>query len=66
MSVENKFDQAKGSIKESFGKLTGDSKTQAEDTTEKTVDKLKEVDEDEKETVEGDVNCMKNSFKKED
>ena len=30
MSVENKFDQAKGSIKESFGKLTGDSKTQTQ------------------------------------
>ena len=64
MSVENKFDQAKGSIKESFG--TGDSKTQAEGTTEKTVAKLKEVAEEVKETVEGAVNGLKNSFKKED
>ena len=63
MSVENKFDQAKGSIKESFGKLTGDSKTQAEGTTEKTVAKLKEVAE---EVKEGAVNGLKNSFKKED
>lgn len=66
MSVENKFDQAKGSIKEGFGKLTGDSKTQAEGTTEKTVAKLKEVAEEVKETVEGAVNSLKNSFKKED
>ncbi|EFX40872.1 CsbD-like protein [Streptococcus peroris ATCC 700780] len=66
MSVENKFDQAKGSIKEGFGKLTGDSKTQAEGTTEKTVAKLKEVAEEVKETVEGAVNGLKNSFKKED
>ena len=30
MSIEEKFNQAKGSVKEGFGKLTGDTKTQAE------------------------------------
>ena len=30
MSLEEKFNQAKGSVKEGVGKLTGDTKTQAE------------------------------------
>ena len=35
MSLENKLDQATGAIKEGFGKVTGDSKTEAEGTVEK-------------------------------
>ena len=30
MSIEEKFNQAKGSVKEGLGKLTGDKKTEKE------------------------------------
>jgi len=66
MSLENKLDQATGAIKEGFGKVTDDSKTEAEGTVEKTVAKAKEVVEDVKGAVEGAVEGLKNSFKKED
>ena len=65
MSLENKLEQATGSIKEGFGKVTGDSKTEAEGAVEKTVAKAKEVVEDVKGAVEGAVEGLKNSFKKE-
>ena len=42
MSIEEKFNQAKGSLKEGFGKLTGDTKTQAEGTAEKVASKVKD------------------------
>ena len=71
MSIEEKFNQAKGSVKESFGKLTGDTKTQAEGAAEKVASKAKEVAEDAKEVaedakeaVEGAVSGVKNIFKK--
>ena len=35
MSLENKLEQATGSIKEGFGKVTGDNKTEAEGAVEK-------------------------------
>ena len=66
MSLENKLEQATGAIKEGFGKVTGDSKTEAEGTVEKTIAKAKEVVEDAKGAVEGAVEGLKNSFKKED
>ena len=66
MSLENKLDQATGAIKEGFGKVTGDSKTEAEGAVEKTVSKAKEVVEEAKGAVEGAVEGLKNSFKKED
>ena len=66
MSLENKLDQATGAIKEGFGKVTGDSKTDAEGAVEKTVATAKEVVEDAKGAVEGAVEGLKNSFKKED
>ena len=66
MSLENKLEQATGSIKEGFGKVTGDSKTEAEGAVEKTVAKAKEVVEDVKGAVEGAVEGLKNSFQKED
>ena len=71
MSIEEKFNQAKGSVKEGFGKLTGDTKTQAEGVAEKVASKAKEVAEDAKEgaedakeAVEGAVSGVKNIFKK--
>jgi len=55
MSLENKLEQATGAIKEGFG-----------GAVEKTVAKAKEVVEDAKGAVEGAVEGLKNSFKKED
>ena len=63
MSLENKLEQATGSIKEGFGKVTGDSKTEAEGAVEKTVAKAKEVVEDAKDAVEGAVEGLRNAFK---
>ena len=48
MSLEEKLNQVKGSVKEGFGKLTGDKKTEAEGTAEKVASKAKEVAEDAK------------------
>lgn len=59
MSLENKLEKATGAIKEGFGKVAGDSKTEAEGAVEKTVAKAKEVVEDAKGAVEG----LKNAFK---
>ena len=64
MSLENKFDQAKGDVKEGVGKVKGDNKTGAEGFVEKTVAKAKEVAEDAKEAVEGAVEGIKNSLDK--
>jgi len=50
MSLENKLEQATGAIKEGFGKVTGDGKTEAEGAVEKTA-------------VEGAVEGLKNAFK---
>ena len=41
MSLENKLDQATSAIKEGFGKVTGDSKTEAEGAVEGAVEGLK-------------------------
>ena len=62
MSLEEKLNQAKGSVKEGFGKLTGDKKTEAEGVAEKA----KEVAEDAKEAVEGAIKGVKNIFHKDD
>ena len=66
MSIEEKFNQAKGSLKEGFGKLTGDTKTQAEGTAEKVASKVKEVAEDAKGAVEGAIAGAKNIIKKDE
>ena len=73
MSLEEKLNQVKGSVKEGFGKLTGDTKTEAEGTAEKVASKAKEVAEDAKEVaedakeaVEGAIKGVKNIFHKED
>ena len=66
MSLEEKLNQAKGSVKEGFGKLTGDTKTEAEGAAEKVASKAKEVAEDAKEAVEGAIKGVKNIFHKDD
>jgi len=52
MSTEEKVNQAKGAVKEGFGKLTGD--------------KIKEVAEDAKDAVEGAIEGVKNMIKGDD
>ena len=64
MSAEEKLNQVAGSIKEGFGKLTGDKKLESEGATEQVVSKVKEVAEDAKEAVEGVIEGVKNIFKK--
>ena len=66
MSLEEKLNQVKGSVKEGLGKLTDDTKTEAEGTAEKVASKAKEVAEDAKEAVEGAIKGVKNIFHKED
>ena len=64
MSAEEKLNQVAGSIKEGFGKLTGDKKLESEGASEQVVSKVKEVAEDAKEAVEGAIEGVKNIFKK--
>ena len=66
MSVEEKFNQAKGSVKEGLGKLTGDKKTEKEGAAEKVVSKVKEVAEDAKDAIEGAIEGVKNMINKDD
>ena len=66
MSTEEKFNQAKGAIKEGVGKLTGDEKTEKEGTAEKVISKVKEVAEDAKDAVEGAIEGVKNMIKGDD
>ena len=64
MSAEEKLNQVAGSIKEGFGKLTGDKKLESEGAAEQVVSKVKEVAEDAKEAVEGAIEGVKNIFNK--
>ena len=64
MSAEEKLNQVARSIKEGFGKLTGDKKLESEGATEQVVSKVKEVAEDAKDAVEGAIEGVKNIFKK--
>ena len=61
MSLEQKIDQAKGSVKENVGKLTGDKKLESEGAVEKTTAKVKDVVDDVKDAVEGALDGLKNS-----
>ena len=63
MSTEEKVNQAKGAVKEGFGKLTGDKKTEKEGAAEKVVSKVKEVAEDANDAVEGAIEGVKNMIK---
>ena len=66
MSLEDKLNQVKGSVKEGLGKVTGDTKTEAEGVAEKVASKAKEVAEDAKEAVEGAIKGVKNILHKDD
>lgn len=66
MSTEEKINQAKATVKEGFGKLTGDKKTEKEGAAEKVVSKVKEVAEDAKDAVEGAIEGVKNMINKDD
>ena len=66
MSLEEKLEQVKGSVKEGLGKITGDEKTEKEGTAEKVVSKVKEVAEDAKDAVEGAIEGVKNMIKGDD
>ena len=66
MSTEENVNQAKGAVKEGFGKLTGDKKTEKEGAAEKVVSKVKEVAEDAKDAVEGAIEGVKNMIKGDD
>ena len=60
MSFEDKINQAKDSIKEGLEKITGDENIELENV----VSKVKEVAEGSKCNVEGDIDTVKNLFKK--
>lgn len=62
MSVEEKLNQAKGSIKEGVGKAIGDEKMEKEGAAEKVVSKA----EDAKDAVEGAVEGVKNMLSGDD
>jgi len=66
MSTEEKINQAKGTVKEGFGKLTGDKKTEKEGAAEKVVSKVKEVAEDAKDAGVGAIEGVKNMIKGDD
>ena len=63
MSLENKFDEIKGSVKEGLGKLTGDKSLESEGLAEQVVSKVKEAAEDAKEAVEGVIDNVKDKLK---
>ena len=63
MSLENKFDEIKGSVKEGLGKLTGDKSIEGEGLAEQVVSKVKEAAEDAKDAVEGVIDSVKDKLK---
>ena len=66
MSTEEKFNQAKGAVKEGVGKVIGDEKLEKEGAAEKVVSKVKEVAEDAKDAVEGAIEGVKSMLHKDD
>ncbi len=60
MSLEDKINQAKDTLKEGLEKITGDENIELENV----VSKAKEVAEDAKGNVEGAIDSVKNLFKK--
>ena len=63
MSLESKFDEIKGSVKEGLGKLTGDKSIEGEGLAEQVVSKVKEAAEDAKDAVEGVIDSVKDKLK---
>lgn len=62
--LDAKLDQAKGTVKEAFGKFTDDKKVEAEGLVDKVVGKSKEIAADLKDTVEGVKEGVKNQTDK--
>ena len=54
--VDGMVDQAKGSVKETFGKVTGDTKTEAEGKADKAAGKAESAIGGAKDTVRDAVN----------
>jgi len=52
--VEGSWEQAKGKVKETVGKVTGDSKTEAEGKAQKTAGKVQNTVGGIKDTLRGD------------
>lgn len=63
MSLENKFEEIKGSVKEGLGKITGDKSLEVEGVAEQVVSKVKEAAEDAKDAVEGVIDSVKDKLK---
>ena len=63
MSLENKFEEIKGSVKEGLGKLTGDNSLEAEGLAEQVVSKVKEAAEGAKDAVESAIDSVKDKLK---
>ncbi len=63
MSLENKFEEIKGSVKEGLGKLTGDKSLEGEGVADQVVSKVKEAAEGAKEAVEGVIDSVKDKLK---
>lgn len=61
---DSKLDQAQGSLKEGFGKVTGDKKLEKKGLAEKTIAKGKELASDVKESAEGAVEGVKKALHK--
>ncbi|MBE1514850.1 CsbD family protein [Nesterenkonia halotolerans] len=57
--TNNKTEQATGSAKEGFGKLTGDKETEAEGNSQKTQAKAADAAQDAKDSVKGFVQGLK-------
>ena len=66
MSLENKFEEIKGSVKEGLGKITGDKSLEVEGVAEEVVSKVKEAAEGAKDAVEGAIEGVKNAIKKDE
>ena len=63
MSLENKFEEIKGSVKEGLGKITGDKSLEVEGVVEQVVSKVKEAAEGAKDAVEGAIDSVKDKLK---
>ena len=63
MSLENKFEEIKGSVKEGLGKLTGDKSLEGEGLAEQVVSKVKEAAEGAKDAVEVAIDSVKDKLK---
>ncbi|HEN7984173.1 TPA: CsbD family protein [Streptococcus agalactiae] len=61
--LKAKVEQASGSLKEGFGKITDDKELEAKGFVEKTIAKGKELADDAKDAVEEAVDAVKEKLK---